>query len=54
MASISLAMAQIRHLSPIRSRSSRAVVTLGPTVRDADSDGSSNVGARESGNGMGV
>lgn len=42
MDSIFLVRAQIRHPSPILSRKSRAVVTFGPTVREAvEGDGSS-------------
>ena len=54
MASMSLAKAQIRHLPPIRSLRSRAVVTLGPTVQEVDNEGSSNVGVRKEGNDLGV
>lgn len=42
--SISLVRAQIRHPSPILSRKILAVVTLGPTVRDAVADRVSSTG----------
>lgn len=42
--SIFLVRAQIRHPSPILSRKSRAVVTFGPTVREAVEGVSSSAG----------
>ena len=54
IASNSFANAQILHPSPILSLNNRAVVTFGPTVRDALIDTSSSVcpGAGENGRGV--